>query len=144
MSDIQTGITLLTGAITIAKGLLNTKKQMDDPTYKLQIIDLVDKVLDAKTGMSEQNDLIREKNDEIRTLKEKLKVKAKMVYNDPYYQMENNKAKLEGQYCKVCYDGEGLLMRLESLSSNSWKCGKCNNICYKDDEPTDYTTIEYL
>ncbi len=133
MSDVAFGWKALTGAIAIAKNLKDFKKQVDDSAFQLQISELYDNLADTKMGMSELKDLLRERNDEIRTLKEKLKVRGKMVYTDPYYQMENSEGKLEGQYCKVCYDGEDLLMRLEIMSSNSWKCGKCNNICVKDE-----------
>lgn len=133
MSDFAVVFSGLTSAMSIVKNLKGFEKQFDEASFKLQRAELYSQLADVKVEMADLQQSLISKDDEIRTLKEKLKVRGKMVYTDPYYQQKNSKGELEGQYCKVCYDGEDLLMRLEIMSSNSWKCGKCNNICVKDE-----------
>ncbi len=133
MSDIAVILSALSSAMSIAKDLKGFETQIKEASFKLQLADLYSNLADIKVEMADLQQSMISKDDEIRTLKETLEIKGKMVYTDPYYQMENSEGTLEGQYCKVCYDDIGKLMSLESLSPVSWKCGKCNTICTRDD-----------
>ncbi len=127
MSDIAYGLKALTGAIKIAKNLKDFQKQLNDSTFQLQISELYDNLAETKMGMAELKDLLRTKDDEIRSLKESLSIKQNVVYNDTYYQVKNDKGNLEGQYCKVCYDDKKKLMRLTKVIEDPgwWKCQRC-------------------
>ena len=133
MSDyVSLAVAGISGAIAIAKNLKDFDSQKNEASYKLQLSDLISTLADAKMGMAELKDSLREKDNEIRSLKEDLKIKENIVYNDPYYQIKTDENKMEGEYCKVCYDDLGKLIRLEQLSEFSWVCGKCKNQCYRD------------
>ena len=83
------------------------------------LLDLQEKILEVE---KENSDL----RDQVRELKEELKIKAQIVFSDDAYWIVEVDKK-DGPYCPHCYDGEKRLIRLLSCPDPRFsRCPKCN------------------
>jgi hypothetical protein len=81
---------------------------------------------DAKIEISKVQDVLSEKERRIRELEEALNVRQKLIWESPYYWLDNNGVK-DGPYCQQCYDNSRKLIRLQGDERGSWGCATCKN-----------------
>lgn len=102
------------------------------PKYK-DIIDLIKKgsTVEAQEKIMELREVALELQEENLRLREQLhnaeqalKQKDKMVYEAPFYWVENNKSK-DGPYCQNCFDSEGKQIHLQHNGNDYWTCLSC-------------------
>ncbi len=87
--------------------------------------------------LQNENIGLKTKNKE---LNEKLKIKGKIKYKDPFYWLENHDIE-DGPFCSACWDSKKELSRIPSYNKGNWKieCPVCHNKYedpnYKDHGP---------
>ncbi len=70
----------------------------------------------------------------VRELEKALSQKDSVIYETPFYWVEND-GKKEGPYCQVCYDDKSKLIRLNDYwDDGNWGCHLCRSI-YSPDKP---------
>ncbi len=136
MADIELVFSDITTVMGLVKDLKRFEKEFDEATFKLHRAEISSKLADIKDDIVELRQSLLKKDEEIREFKENLKLIGDMVYTDPYYQMKNTDGKLEGHYCKICFDADKKAIRLIELSNKAgWECGVCKNRYYIYDGP---------
>lgn len=65
-------------------------------------------------------------------LKEKLKIKENIFFENNAYWLKNEKSKKDGPFCTRCYDKDKNLIRMRHRSSQQWSrahynCPECRN-----------------
>lgn len=93
---------------------------------------------DAKLEVIEIQQLVSDKDAQIRSLEEELAVKEKLKWDAPYYWLIND-SEQEGPFCQLCFDTDHKLVRLQMHNLGLWKCGACKGVYtdgdYKKPEP---------
>src|SRR5688572_19785422 len=65
---------------------------------------------------------------QIKELQEALKVKARVVWEKPYYYLQTESHNRDGPYCQCCHDKDQKLIRLQGSGAGRWKCLACKTI----------------
>ena len=103
------------------------------PSYK-DIVDLIKKgsAIEAQEKIMELRESaisLQEENAELRqrvnALEEQLAVRAKVIWEPPYYWVEEQGGKRDGPYCQPCYDKDAKLIRLQDEKRGRWHCRVC-------------------
>lgn len=87
------------------------------------------KIMDLREAAMQLQEENHELRAQVRSLEDALKVKASLTWDKPYYWQVDGGQK-DGPYCQVCYDKEGLLIRLQSNSRGHWRCHSCSSNFY--------------
>ena len=130
MPDISTISTILGSVKTateIAKLLKNSDLSFEKAEMKLKLAELISALADAKMEVSVIQELILQKDLEIRQLQEKIDTQEKMTFEKPYY-WKINGAEKEGPFCQHCYDKDGKIVQLQDGENGCWNCTICKNI----------------
>lgn len=131
--DVITTFSTILSSVKTATEIANILKESDlsleSAEAKLKIADLVSALADVKIQLADVRGLLIEKDDEIRSLKEKLSVKGNIEYEEPYYWLVDGGEK-GGPFCISCYDGDGRLARLVEGRKGKWTCGVCGKVFY--------------
>jgi ribosomal protein L37AE/L43A len=129
LSDLATILTSVKTATDIAKLLKETDLSLEKAEIKLKLAELIGALADVKMQLADVRELILEKDDTIRSLKDELKLKAIFVFESPYYWSieESNKV---GPYCPSCFDDSHKQARLiESANTKGhWTCCVCGKV----------------
>ena len=116
-------------ATEIAKLIKDSGTSLEQAEVKLQMAELISALADAKMEISDiQTELIA-RNNEITELKHKLETKESVIWEKPYYFIENSDER-DGPFCQRCYDSEQNLIRLQGGKNGTWDCLKCGNRVY--------------
>ncbi len=133
MADL-TALTAILGSVKtateIAKLLKDSDLSLEKAEMKLKLAELVSALADAKIELAEVQELISSKDKKIKELEEAFEVKKNLIYEPPYYWL-NDKDGKKGSFCQQCYDKEKTLIRLYQSSRSIWECKTCKNF-YKD------------
>jgi len=125
-------------AINIAKYIKNSQEIMDKSEQKLKLAELIETLANIKMEIADVKSTLLEKDEEILKLKEELKLKEDLIYEQPYYWIKKEDSK-DGPYCQNCYDFNKSLIRLQELGTGFWECFSCTKK-FKD---KNYTSISH-
>lgn len=113
-------------ATEIAKILKESNVSLEKAEFKLKLAELISSLADAKIEMSEIQQLLVEKDSEIRKLNEQISIKDKLEWEPPYYWLKKEHNK-DGPFCQNCYDKNKELIRLQGDGSGYWECKACKS-----------------
>lgn len=113
-------------AFEITKMLRETDASLEKAESKMRLAELISALADAKIEVTEIQQVLLDKDAEIRGLKEKLKLKEQLQWESPYYWRIDGSQK-DGPYCQHCYDKNQELIRLQGNGEGYWQCKACKN-----------------
>lgn len=129
MADIAT-IAAALGSIKtasdIAKLIKDSGSTLEKAEIKLQIAELISALADAKIEMAGVQSEILEKDKTISALQDLLDARKNLVWEAPYYWVEEGDKK-DGPFCQKCYDVDHKLVRLQGGGREAWACRSCKN-----------------
>ena len=126
LASISAMLSSIKAATDIAKTIRDSSITLEQVEYKLQLAELLDKLVDTKIQIASIQEIIREKDDRIRKLEKEAEMRGKMIYEAPYYWLDTGSRK-DGPYCQQCYDSVKKLLRLQKYDNNHWRCMTCDN-----------------
>ena len=126
LASISAMLSSIKAATDIAKAIRDSSITLAQVEYKLQLAELLDKLVDTKIQIASIQEIIREKDDRIRKLEKEAEMRGKMIYEAPYYWLDTGSRK-DGPYCQQCYDSVKKLLRLQKYDNNHWRCMTCDN-----------------
>ena len=103
-------------------------------------IDLYEKILAIQQQLLEMQEKIRIQDTEIRDFKDKLKIKADLVFEKSAYWIKKDDGSKEGPYCPTCWEKDNKVIHLLQQRPNwdIWGCNLCKavvfgtGVCYKE------------
>lgn len=126
--DIPGALTGISTALTIAKQLKEIDARIDESTFKLKIAELTAALAEAKLGLIDAQEALREKDAELSTVHAKLKFKAEETtrYEGMTYDVINGEP-IGVPYCPVCVEAGVFITLVQHLIDPGmpWKCPKC-------------------
>jgi hypothetical protein len=126
---ISSALTSIKTATEIAKFLRDTDISLEKAEFKLKVADLVNSLADAKLQIADIKNIVTEKDQFIKDLSEKLKIKGQVSYEAPFYWL-SDEGKKDGPFCQKCYDTDQKLIRLQGQDNDIWHCFTCKNYFY--------------
>jgi|GEM_PF-5529206 len=78
-------VTTIKTAIEIAKLLKNSDDSLEKVEAKQRLVEIISALVDAKSEIIDMQQLLIGKDGEVRALQEKLKIKAQLQWESPYY-----------------------------------------------------------
>ena len=137
---VTSAIVGIKNAIDIAKAIKDSGVSLERAEINLKIAELISALADAKIGMATIQEVMTEKDAEIKRLKTELETRENMIWESPYYFLKNEEGK-DGPYCQKCYDSNRKLIRLQLPGSKGlWVCNECDSR-YKD---SNYVEIAHV
>lgn len=106
---IGTAISSLKTSMDIAKAINNSTTTLSEAETKLKIADLISTLADARTELADVQDLIREKDYKIRSLKEEISKKKSLSFDGKLYWQENDNT----PFCSICWEKDEKLVHLK-------------------------------
>lgn len=125
LASIAAAFSSIKAATDIAKAIREGAIALEKAEDKLKLAELIDKLVDAKLQIASIQESIMEKEERIRELEKQAEIRGKIIYEAPYYWLDNGSRK-DGPYCQQCYDSEKKLIRLQSYSGGHWRCMACD------------------
>lgn len=129
MGTITAAVSGIKAATDIAKLLKESSLSLDKAEQKLKLADLIGALADVKIEMANIQQLVIDREQRIKELEEELRVKAKLIYERPFYWLVEG-TKKDGPICQQCYDNEKKLIRLQDYGGGHWYCMTCKNGYY--------------
>ena len=91
-------------------------------------IEQYEKILEVEKELLEMQKKIKDLEEENGELKEKLKIKEKIFYENNAYWIKNEKDEKDGPFCSRCWDKERDLIRMHPLGNPAYHyCPECKN-----------------
>ena len=144
ITAIAAALTSLKTAGDIAKLIKETGASLEKAEARLQLANLTEALADAKLEVNEIQQMLIDKDEVIRLLKEQLTLRERLQFESPYYWLTDGPSK-EGPFCQCCYDGQEKLARLQGNGSGFWRCTICSNTYtdkdYQDSGPPTMFTL---
>ena len=110
MPDIASISSILSSVKTateIAKIIKNADLTLEKAEMKLKIADLISALADAKIATTEVQNIIDDKERQIKKLEDALELKSKLLrHEDAYYVINNNGNPSGDPYCSHCWEVE--------------------------------------
>lgn len=131
ISAIASILTSLKVATDLTKILKEADLSFEAAEWKLKLAGITDALADAKIASAEVKDIISEKDEEIRSLKEALELKTKLTkQGDAYYLIDDDGKPNGDPYCLNCWESKHVLRHLAVASGNirARQCPSCKNI----------------
>jgi hypothetical protein len=90
-------------------------------------IDLRNQMLDVQEKLLEMQEKIRVQDNEIRDLKEKLKIKGDIFFKKNACWIKKKDGSKDGPFCSGCWDNadKKQLIHLHQWTANAWHCPVC-------------------
>ena len=126
MTTISAALSSIKTATDIAKLIKESDVSLEKAESKLKLAELISALADAKMQIAEIQQVLIEKDGEIRVATEQLAVKEKLQWEKPYYWLIEGTRK-EGPFCQHCYDKNKELIRLQGNSDGYWECKACKS-----------------
>jgi hypothetical protein len=126
--DIIAGLGAATEGLKLIGELRKIDKEVDKAELKLRLVELADKLLDAKQALQDAQDERRCLLEKITQLEDDLKLKIKLQDEQGLlFEIEGQGVRVGEPYCNSCYVKESKLFRLLSTSSmqGPYKCSNC-------------------
>jgi hypothetical protein len=130
IAGISTILSSIKTAIDIAKAIKESDVSLEKAEFKLKLAELISALADAKIQVTEVQQALSEKDAEILVLNEKLSIKKRLKWEQPYYWLVEDGEK-DGPFCQNCYDKKKELIRLQGNGEGYWECKACKN-SYRD------------
>ncbi len=116
--DILSGATLAKSAIENVRSLVEVSKSFENVEFKRRIVDLEDQIAE----LARERRSLEEENHE---QKQKLELRAKMHFRNPYWYEEGD----EVPFCPKCYESSGHKLRVHlPHPPREWK-GSTRRVC---------------
>ncbi|WP_426289053.1 hypothetical protein ACN9MC_04870 [Ensifer adhaerens] len=126
--DIAGAIAGVTAALGLVKELRDINAQLDQAELKLKIADLTTALSDAKLGLVDVAQSLRDKDTEIADLKKLVKYRAENLIDQQGFRYPNKDGKADGlPYCPAC-EAKGIFIRLaqdRNTPGHPFKCPSC-------------------
>jgi hypothetical protein len=100
---------------------------ISDLIRKGMTVEAIEKLLDLRESMANLRDENLALKEGIKKLEVSLEEKAKLVYEAPFYWMEDAESK-DGPYCQTCSDADAKRIRLQTTGNDFWKCYVCSSV----------------
>jgi hypothetical protein len=123
-------LTSIKTATEIAKFFRDSDINLQKAESKAKIADLISALADVKIQTADLQEVILEKDRQIRALEAKLTLKHSLHYERPYYWIVDESKNKDGPFCAHCKDKDDKLIRLQSHRPGSWDCSVCRNSYY--------------
>jgi len=108
--------------------MLPKYKDIVELIKKGSTIEAQEKIMELREAAIELQDENQALKDKIGLLEKKLEIKAKLVWDNPYYWLVDDQEK-DGPYCQLCYDKDEKLIRLQELKARgAWQCHSCGKV----------------
>ncbi|WP_323001804.1 hypothetical protein [Denitromonas sp.] len=127
LTAVSTVLSSIKAATDIAKIVRESGLTLEQAEYKLKLAELVEKLADAKLELASIQDVIDERDRQIKELKEAAIVKGKLSFDPPYYWLVGENGLRDGPFCQQCYDSSAKLIRLTGFGNGYWECKTCNS-----------------
>jgi len=112
-AEINAVITGLSGAAAITKGLVYAESALEKADLKFKLSELMQHIAEAQSQMADIKISTIHKDEEIRNLTEKLKIKDNIVReNGVYYRSNDNGEAIGEAICSKCWDVHNLLVHI--------------------------------
>ena len=126
IASISAALASIKTATDIAKLFKDTDVSFEKAEAKLKLAELISALAEVKIQMADIQQLLIDKDAELRAAKEQLDIKEKLRWESPYYWLIDNNKK-DGPYCQCCYDKDKKLIRLQERIKGYWDCNVCKN-----------------
>jgi hypothetical protein len=112
-------------SVSEAKSLFSSVFELYKKGANLEAEQKLQELQEAFIDLKSENLELRE---ELLELREKLKNKENLIYEAPFYYLEENETK-DGPFCQKCYDDQKKLVRLIEVDqyAGSHYCKVCEN-----------------
>jgi len=132
LSLIATGLSSIKTGYEIAKTIASLDSAIEKADLKAKILEVMDSLITAKAAIEDLRDEIRQKDQEIASLREDLRLKASVFrLKDAYYDIDKEGTVVGDPYCQTCFESTGKLYHLYETSSTSgvghFFCHICEN-----------------
>jgi hypothetical protein len=135
MADITSIVAALNGiktATDMANNIRQAGLSLEKAEQKAKMAELVSTLADVKTAMADVRVMLVEKDEKIRELESKLRLKADVRFQKfAYWTTGDTK---DGPFCQQCLDSTDKLIRLTDLGDGYWHCKTCKSN-YEDGRP---------
>jgi hypothetical protein len=128
--DIIAGIGAATEGLKLIGELRRIDKEVDKAELKLRLVDLADKLLDAKQALQDAQEERRVLLEKITRLENDQQFKKRLQDEKGRLYVLNDDGVREGEpYCDLCYVKENKLFRMIRYKGNEYgaACYWCNN-----------------
>jgi hypothetical protein len=132
IASIGSLLSSLKTATDIAKFIRESDISIEKAETKLKLAELVSALADAKLEAAEIQQVLLDRDEEIRRLTASAKLHVELRWNQPCYFLKNSDGS-EDAYCQNCYDGEKKLSRLHTDRRGYFYCHVCKH-SYKTQE----------
>jgi len=108
-------------------GILDDLKSVANVLQEAGKIKELQQLLNAQKELLEMQEKLRLRDEEIRNLKEKLKIKSDLFYENEAYWIKKKDGSKEGPFCPGCWDKNKEISHLNRiLYTQLWRCPVCN------------------
>ncbi|MEE9314235.1 MAG: hypothetical protein V3V02_06275 [Rhizobiaceae bacterium] len=113
-------------AIEISKTLKESGSSLEKAEIELKFADLISALADTKIEVASIQEIILEKDRQIKELETSQALRVSMKWRDPVYsQLDDNGN--ESLFCQQCYDNKKTAIRLQTIDPGHWHCLTCKN-----------------
>lgn len=130
VASIVSALSGIKAATDIAKLIKDAGVTLEAADHKLQIAELVGALADSKMALVEIQDLLRDKDDQINSLKDSLKTKLTLIrHNDAYYEKDEHGKASGSPYCSPCFEKHNIIVHINQnpLKRQTSICPSCKN-----------------
>jgi hypothetical protein len=107
-------------------GIVDTVKELTSLAQKVQNIELFKKLVSFQSDISALQEENYNLKETVRNIREKIKLKGKIVYEKPFYWIKEDDKK-DGPYCQKCYDSNDKRIHLQDEGNDTWRCLNCQS-----------------
>jgi hypothetical protein len=126
ITSITSALSSIKTAIDITKILKESSSSLEKAEIKLKLAELIEALAEAKIHFSEIQELVLNKEKQIKELEAALEIKGKLKWENPVYYLFEGNSK-GGPFCQQCYDTGKKLIRLQGQNDGFWECKTCKN-----------------
>lgn len=123
MPDITTVAAFLVSiknATDIAKAIKGADVSLEKAEFKLKLAELIEALAEAKMQAADVQEIIREKDKEIDTLRKAFELKSTLVkYGNAYYEKNNIGIAINEPYCLYCWEANQKALHLILFNHNT-------------------------
>lgn len=114
LEQISAALTSLKTATDIGKIIQNSIRAYNEAELRMQFLELMTALTDARTELARVSEVLITKDEEIRDLAEKLKLKGEVYPDQGVYFRRLDDGSSDGPFCTRCWDVNRKLVRLRA------------------------------
>lgn len=123
-SEFVQATTALKAATEIAKGVTGARDKMKDATVKLQMVELMECLADARSGIVEMRNMVLDRDERIAELEAAMRFRTEAEWDGAVYWRKLNDRAVA--FCPQCADSDSRQVRLRD-DGPSFQCPTCKN-----------------